>query len=389
MKTLKSSLFGFGAAALMLCSCAGGTQKEAVLTLSGLDAAKFDTVIQEKPVKLYTLKNEAGVEACITNFGARVVSLMVPDRDGNMVDVVLGYDNIAQYADAANFGSDFGASIGRYANRIKNGQFKIGDETIQLPRNNFGHCLHGGPTGWQYQIYTAEQIDDATLKLTLVSPDGDNNFPGEVTAVVTYTLTADNALDIKMEAETDKATIVNMTNHSYFNLNGDPTQPAMDMELYINADKFTPSDSTFMPTGEIRDVTGTPMDFRTAHAIQDSLRMDDEQVKFGNGFDHNWILNTNCDDTQVAASLYSPKTGILLETFTNEPGIQVYTGNFQGIDGEQDKVRKGGLKYPQRPSVCLESQKYPDSPNHPEWPSPYLNPGEKYYSHLVFKFSVK
>ena len=388
MKTRKASLLGAGAImALALASCDGQSGQQ--LTLSGLDAAKFDTVINEKPVGLYTLTNEQGMEVCVTNFGGRVVSIMVPDRDGKMTDVVLGYDNIAQYADAVNFGSDFGASIGRYANRIKNGQFTLNDSVIQLPQNNFGHCLHGGPTGWQYQVYEAQQVDPQTLKLTLVSPDGDNQFPGQVTATVTYTLTAENALDIKMEAETDAPTIVNMTNHSYFNLNGDPTQPAMDMVMYINADKFTPADSTFMPTGEVRDVTGTPMDFRTPHAIQDSLRMDDEQVRFGNGFDHNWILNTNGDDTQVCASLYSPKTGILLEAFTNEPGMQVYTGNFQGIDGEQDKVRKGGLKYPQRPSVCLESQKYPDSPNHPEWPSPYLNPGEKYYSHLVFKFSVK
>ncbi len=390
MKTLRRTMLGAGALmALVFAACTGGQQPAAQLTASGLDPVKFDTVVNGDSVKLYTLKNQNGLEACITNFGGRVVSLMVPDRDGKMTDVVLGYDNIAQYADAANFGSDFGASIGRYANRIKNGQFKIGDETIQLPQNNFGHCLHGGPTGWQYQVYKAEQTDSNSVKLTLVSPDGDNNFPGEVTAVVTYTLTADNALDIKMEATTNKTTIVNMTNHSYFNLNGDPTQPAMDMELYINADTFTPADSTFMPTGEIRDVTGTPMDFRTPHAIQDSLRMDYEQVKFGNGFDHNWILNTKGDDTQVCASLYSPKTGIFLETYTNEPGIQVYTGNFQGIDGEQDKVRKGGVKYPQRPSVCLESQKYPNSPNVAEWPSPYLNPGEKYYSHLVFKFSVK
>lgn len=388
MKTRKASLLGAGAImALALASCDGQSGQQ--LTLSGLDAAKFDTVINEKPVGLYTLTNEQGMEVCVTNFGGRVVSIMVPDRDGKMTDVVLGYDNIAQYADAANFGSDFGATIGRYANRIKNGQFTLNDSVIQLPQNNFGHCLHGGPTGWQYQVYEAQQVGPQTLKLTLVSPDGDNQFPGQVTATVTYTLTAENALDIKMEAETDAPTIVNMTNHSYFNLNGDPTQPAMDMVMYINADKFTPADSTFMPTGEVRDVTGTPMDFRTPHAIQDSLRMDDEQVRFGNGFDHNWILNTNGDDTQVCASLYSPKTGILLEAFTNEPGMQVYTGNFQGINGEQDKVRKGGLKYPQRPSVCLESQKYPDSPNHPEWPSPYLNPGEKYYSHLVFKFSVK
>ena len=361
---------------------------KAQLTKSGLNPQDFVNEYNGEPTALYTLTNAGGMEVCITNFGGRIVSIMVPDKNGEMKDVVLGFSKVQDYFPEHN-ASDFGAAIGRYANRINQGKITLDGVEYQLPQNNFGHCLHGGPTGWQYKVYKAEQVDDQTLKLTLVSPDGDNNFPGEVTAVVTYTLTADNALDIKMEATTNKPTIVNMTNHSYFNLNGTPTEPAMDMELYINADTFTPADSTFMPTGEICEVTGTPMDFRTPHAIQDSLRMDFEQVKFGNGFDHNWILNTKGDDTQVCASLYSPKTGILLETFTNEPGIQVYTGNFQGIDGEQDKVRKGGVKYPQRPSVCLESQKYPNSPNHPEWPSPFLNPGEKYYSHLVFKFSVK
>ena len=388
MKALKGTVLG--ASALLALALAGcGEQAQPQLTASGLNPAQFDTIINSENVSLYTLTNSNGMEACITNFGARVVSLMVPDRNGNLVDVVLGYDNIAQYADRENSPSDFGATIGRYANRINQGKITVEDVEYQLPQNNYGHCLHGGPTGWQYQVYKAEQVDGQTLKLTIVSPDGDNGFPGTVTAVTTYTLTDDNTLDIVMEATTDKETVVNMTNHSYFNLNGEPTASAMDMEMFINADNFTPSDSTFMPTGEIRDVTGTPMDFRTAHAIQDSLRMDDEQVKFGNGFDHNWILNTQGDDTQVAASLYSEKTGILLEAFTNEPGMQVYSGNFQGIGGEENVVRKHGLKYPQRPSVCLESQKYPNSPNHPEWPSPYLKPGETYHSHLAFKFSVK
>ena len=375
-------------ACLAVISC-NQTKQSEELTLSGLNPADFQTTIGDKQTALYTLKNDNGMEVCITNFGARVVSIMVPDRDGNMQDVVLGYDNIAQYADRENSPSDFGASIGRYANRINQGKITVEGVEYQLPKNNYGHCLHGGPTGWQYQVYDAEQIDDKTIKLTLVSPDGDNGFPGTVTAVTTYTVTDDNTLDIVMEATTDKETIVNMTNHSYFNLNGTPSEPAMDMVLYINADTFTPADSTFMTTGEIRDVTGTPMDFRTPHAIQDSMRMDDEQVKFGNGFDHNWILNTNGDDTQIAASLYSEKTGILLEAYTNEPGMQVYSGNFQGIGGEENIVRKHGLKYPQRPSVCLESQKYPNSPNHPEWPSPYLKPGETYHSHCAYKFSVK
>lgn len=385
---LKHSLLAVGAFALMVAAC-GGKQEQAQLTASGLNPAQFDTVINEKPVKLYTLTNGTGMEVCVTNFGGRVVSVMVPNRDGKMVDVVLGYDNVAQYADSKNSPSDFGASIGRYANRINQGKFTLNGTEYQLPQNNFGHCLHGGPTGWQYQVYDAEQVDESTLKLTIVSPDGDNNFPGTVTATTTYKLTADNALDITMEATTDKATVINMTNHSYFNLNGTPEEPAMDQVLYINADSYTPSDSTYMTTGEIAPVEGTPMDFRKAHAIEESIGADFDQLKNASGYDHNWVLNTKGDDSKVACSLYSPKTGILLEMFTNEPGVQVYTGNFQGVGGEENVTRKGGKHYPQRPSVCLESQKYPDTPNKPNWPSAQLNPGEKYTSHLVFKFSVK
>lgn len=388
MKTRKASLLGAGAImALALASCDGQSGQQ--LTLSGLDAAKFDTVINEKPVGLYTLTNEQGMEVCVTNFGGRVVSIMVPDRDGKMTDVVLGYDNIAQYADAANFGSDFGATIGRYANRIKNGQFTLNDSVIQLPQNNFGHCLHGGPTGWQYQVYQVTQASDNAISLKIVSPDGDNNFPGEVTAVVTYALTEDNTLDIRYEATTTAPTVINMTNHSYFNLNGDPTQPITNHELYVNADTYTPVDSTFMTTGEIAPVEGTPMDFRTAHAAgQDIKNFEFEQIKNGNGFDHNWCLNTKGDDTQVAASIYSPATGILMEVFTDEPGIQVYSGNF--LDGSA--VGKKGITYNQHAAICLETQKYPDTPNKSNlegWPSASLNPGETYTSHCAYKFSVK
>ncbi len=259
-----------------------------------------------------------------------------------------------------------------------------------MPQNNFGHCLHGGPTGWMYQVYDAEQPNDSTLKLTIISPDGDNGFPGTVTATTTYTVLSNNTLDITFEATTDKETVINMTNHSYFNLNGDPANEGMDMVLYINADNYTPADSTYMTTGEIAPVEGTPMDFRKAHAIQETI-VDTtfQQIKNATGYDHNWCLNTykdgKGDDTQVAASLYSPKTGIMLEMFTNEPGVQVYTGNFQGTG----IACKKGIKYPKHVSVCLESQKYPDSPNKKNWPSPYLKPGEKYYSHVAYKFSIK
>ena len=387
MKALKSFILGAGMAMAVLAACTPGANSN--LTQSELDPAKFDTTINEKKVQLFVLKNKNNVEVCVTNFGARVVSIMVPDRDGKMTDVVLGYDNIAQYADSVNNASDFGAAIGRYANRINQGIITVGGKQIQLPKNNGPHCLHGGFSGWQYQVYEGNQVDDQTLKLTLHSPDGDNNFPGNVDVTVTYTLKDDNTLDMTFEGTTDAETVLNMTNHAYFNLNGDPSVPGTDMELYVNADNFTPSDSTFMTTGEIKPVEGTPMDYRKPKTIKEGCEADYDQIKNARGLDHNWVLNTykdgKGDDTTVAASVYSPKTGIFMEVYTNEPGIQIYSGNF--LDGS--KVGKKGIAYPKQASICLESQKYPDSPNKKDWPSPWLKPGEKYYSHVAYKFSVK
>lgn len=392
MKTIKSYFLGFGVVTLMFCSCASKPQVPQ-LTVSGLDPAKFDTTIQSKPVRLYTLKNQNGMEVCITNYGGRVVSLVVPDKNGKSTDVVLGFDNIAQYADTLNSPSDYGSSVGRYANRIKNGQFILGEDTIQLKKNDGPNCLHGGGnSGWMHQVYDAEQIGDSILKLTIVAKDGENGFPGKVMAVTTYKVTSDNTLDMTWEAETDKPTIINQTNHNYYNLNGDFTQPAYDMVLYVNADNFTPSDSLYIPTGEIKAVEGTPMDFRQPHALGDSIKNEFDQIQNAGGYDHNWCLNTykdgKGDDTQVCASLYSPKTGIFMEMYTNEPGVQVYSGNFQGVGNELNIQHKHG-PYPQHVSVCLESQKYPDSPNKADWVQPILNPGEKYYSHAAYKFSIK
>lgn len=388
MKKIKLLNFLICVGLLTVSSCA--TRTSTTTTISGLNPERFDTVINEKPVKLYTLKNKTGMEVCITNFGGRVVSISVPDKNGKATDVVLGFDNIAQYADSVNNPSDFGAAIGRYANRIDQGIITIANKKIQLPKNNFGHCLHGGNSGWQYQIYDANQPNDSILELTLLSKDGDNNFPGNVTAKVTYWVKSDNSLDISYTATTDKETVINMTNHSYFNLNGNPETSIENCLLYINADNFTPTDTTFMTTGEIRSVEGTPMDFRTAAPIgKDVNNFKDGQVKNGNGFDHNWCLNTykdgKGDDTAIAASLYSPLTGINLDVYTNEPGIQVYTGNF--LEGKLEG--KNGIAYKKHAACCLETQKYPDSPNKKEWPSPYIKPGEKYYSHCVFKFSIK
>lgn len=386
MRNLSKVVLGMGIVAAMITSC----QSSKVESPLQLDAAKYDTVVNEKPVKLFTMKNANGMEVSITNFGGRIVQVIVPDKDGNMQDVVLGYDNIEQYVDTAKFGgSDFGAAIGRYANRINKGQITIDGNMIQLPTNNYGHCLHGGPQGWQYQVYDGKKENDSTITMTIVSPDGDANFPGEVTAKVTYTLTADNAIDIQYEAKTTAATYINMTNHSYFNLNGDANQSIENCMLYINAEYMTPVDSTFMTTGEMTKVEGTPFDFRTAKEIGKDINADDEQIKFGMGYDHNWCLNSYAngsgDDRVIAATLWSPVTGLRLDVYTNEPGIQVYTGNF--LDGTAKG--KFGKTYNKRAAICLETQKYPDTPNKGAWPTALLTPDQTYFSHCVFKFSAE
>ncbi len=366
------------AATLLLTACGGNEQP----TQSGLLRSDFQTKIGEQTTDLYTLTNASGMEVCVTPFGGRVVSIMVPDRDGVMRDVVLGFDKIADYQ---NIPSDFGAAIGRYANRIGKGVFMLDEIEYQLPQNNFGHCLHGGPNGWQYKLYEVEQVTPNAITLVMHSPDGDELFPGNVTAKVTYTVTDENALDIAYEATTDDPTIINLTNHSYFNLAGDPTQTILSDVLTINADSFTPVDDTYMTTGEIAPVEGTPMDFREPKVIGTEIdNFDYEQLKNGNGYDHNWVLNSAGDVTIPAVVLASPASGIQLTIYTSEPGIQVYTGNF--LDGTV--VGKKGITYNQRVGICLETQKYPDTPNKPEWPSCVLRPGETYTSRCIYQFGI-
>lgn len=376
-KILKLSV----AALLLTLAACGGKQQE-VKTASGLNPADFQTEVDGKQTALYTLTNANGMEVCITNFGGRIVSVMVPDKDGVMRDVVLGFDSIADYV---KYPSDFGATIGRYANRIGQGKFSLDGVDYQLPTNNYGHCLHGGPKGFQYRVFDAVQPDQHTLKLSYLSKDGEEGFPGNLNCTVTFTLTDDNAIDIQYGAETDKPTIVNLTNHSYFNLDGDPSRDNSEYLLMVDADNYTPVDSTFMTTGEIVTVEGTPMDFRQPTAVGARIDDDFQQLKNGLGYDHNWVLNTKGDDSRACATLVSPKTGIKLEVFTNEPGIQVYAGNF--LDGTLRG--KKGITYGRRASVCLETQKYPDTPNKPEWPTAVLRPGEKYDSHCIFRFSVE
>ncbi|WP_339117453.1 aldose epimerase family protein [Petrimonas sp.] len=351
-------------------------------TLSGLKRSHFQSSVNGDSTDLFVLKNTNGMEVTVTNYGGRIVSVMVPDKTGTLQDVVLGFDSIQGYTSVSN---NLGATIGRYGNRIANGKIKVAGVEYQLPQNNYGHTLHGGPEGYDTKVFRAIQPDSQTVVLTYLSKDGEAGFPGNLNVKVTMNLTNDNAVDIQYEADTDKETVVNLTNHSYFNLSGDPNNTVLDHLLTIYADGYTPVDDTFMTTGKIDPVKGTSMDFTVATPI--GQRIEDTtfvQLKNGKGYDHNWVLNAKGDVTQVAATVVSPVTGIQLDVYTSEPGLQVYTGNF--LDGTM--TGKKGIVYNKRSAICLESQKYPDSPNKPDWPSSYLKPGEKYTSRCIYKFSV-
>ncbi len=378
--TMRFKILTVLAAAVVAAGCA-----QSGLTKSGLDPKDFEAGRDGSTTGLYTLTNTSGMEVCITNFGGRIVSVMVPDRNGEFRDVVLGFDKVSDYFPENNQ-TDFGATIGRYANRIDHGRFTLDSTEYQLPQNNYGHCLHGGPDGWQYKVYDVLEADASHLKLGMDSPAGDSGFPGEVKASVTFTLTEDNAIDIRYEATADAPTIINMTNHSYFNLSGDPASHQVTADsLYVNASFYTPVDSTFMTTGEIAPVDGTPFDFRKPRLIGDGIDADNEQIRNGRGYDHNWVLDTRRNDSAPAAEVYCQQTGIVLREYTDEPGVQIYCGNF--LDGTV--TGKKGVVYGHRTAICLESQKFPDTPNKPEWPSAVLRPGETYTSHCIFAFSVR
>lgn len=366
-------------AALAICTLLSCTEKKEETTLSGLKKSDFVSTVEGQPTGLFVLKNQNGLEACITNYGGRLVSLMVPDKDGKMTDVVLGYDKISDYV---NSSGNFGALIGRYGNRINQGKFTLDGTEYELPHNDNGHCLHGGDKGYHTRMWTPKQIDDQTLELTYLSKDGEAGFPGNLNIKVTYKLTDDNAVNIKYEAETDKPTVVNLTNHSYFNLSGVPGSQILDQVVMIDADSYTPVDSLLIPTGETPSVEGLPVDFRKPTAIGARINDSFDQIIKGRGYDLNWILNTKGDISKPAALAFSPTSGIAMEVYTNEPGIQFYTGNFMS---GKDRGKHGVL-YPHRGAFCLETQHFPDSPNQPNFPSVVLRPGEKYMSNCIYKF---
>lgn len=348
--------------------------------------APFGTTAEGQAVSIYTLSNAKGMEVKIINYGAIVQSLKVPDRDGKPADVVLGFDTLDGYAAEHPY---FGAIVGRYGNRIAKGRFTLDGKEYTLATNNPPNALHGGLMGFDKQVWTATPLEDGGapgLRLQLVSPDGDQGYPGTLTATVTYRLTDDNGLEIHYEASTDAPTVLNITNHSYFNLNGAGNGDILGHEVMINADRFTPVDETLIPTGELRPVAGTPFDFLNPKPLGRDINQDDEQIKYGLGYDHNYVLNQKSPGAlTLAARVRSLESGRVMEVHTTEPGLQFYSGNF--LDGTNKG--KGGKVYQHRFGFCMETQHFPDSPNQPEFPPVVLRPGGKYESKTVYTFSVK
>jgi aldose 1-epimerase len=374
------STFALMGALTLACLTQAFAQKET----SKVKKQAYGKMPNGAAVELYTLTNAKGMQAGIITYGGTVVSLTAPDRNGKFADVVLGMDDLAGYMKGSAF---FGALIGRYGNRIGHAQFTLEGETHKLPANDRANTLHGGPAGFDKRVWSAlpgSSADGETLELTYVSKDGEEGFPGTLTSKVVYTLTANNELKIDYTATTDKPTVVNLTNHSYFNLAGQGEGDILAHEVMIDAARFTPVDAGLIPTGELRPVAGTPFDFTKSTAVGARIGAADEQIKFGMGYDHNWVLNKGAGGLTKAAEVHEPKSGRVMEVWTTEPGLQFYTGNF--LD---DRLHGKGKTYMRRGALCMETQHYPDSPNQPSFPSTELKPGATYHTTTVYRFSAR
>jgi aldose 1-epimerase len=374
------STFALMGALTLACLTQASAQKET----SKVKKQAYGKMPNGAAVELYTLTNAKGMQAGIITYGGTVVSLTAPDRTGKYADVVLGMDDLAGYMKATAF---FGAIIGRYGNRIGHAQFTLDGKAYKLPANDGGNTLHGGPAGFDKHVWSAvpgSSADGQTLELTYVSKDGEAGFPGTLTSKVVYTLTAKNELKIDYTATTDKPTVVNLTNHSYFNLAGQGEGDILADEVMINADRFTPVDANLIPTGELRPVAGTPFDFTKSTAVGARIDAADEQIKFGKGYDHNWLLNKGAGGLTKAAEVHEKKSGRVMEVWTTEPALQFYTGNF--LDGT---LRGKGKTYVHRGALCMETQHYPDSPNRPSFPSTELKPGATYHTTTVYRFTAR
>ncbi len=337
---------------------------------------------QGQPVEIYTLTNARGMEARIITYGGILVSLRVPDLRGKFADVVAGFDSLDGYVGQPP-PPFFGALIGRYANRIGNAAFTLDGVQYTLDKNDGPNSLHGGFHGFDKKVWTAKPIGNNSLQLTYLSKNGEEGYPGNLSVTVIYTLTKNNELRIDYSATTDKDTVLNLTNHSYFNLAGQGVGDILGHLVTINADRYTPVDKTLIPTGEVAPVAGTPFDFRTPHTIGERIGVNDEQLTYGRGYDHNFVLNRKGTSLELAARVVEPQSGRVLEVLTTQPGLQFYTGN--QLDGSIHG--KGGAVYRQHAAFCMETQHFPDSPNHPKFPTTELKPGQRYHEITVFKFS--
>ena len=337
--------------------------------------------IHQTPIRIYTLTNQKGVEVRIMNYGGIVVSIKTPDKNGTPADIVLGFDSLSGYI--ANPSPFFGALVGRYANRIAHARFTLDGVQYKLEDNDHGNTLHGGTHGLDKAVWVPRELPDGGLELTVTSKDGDEGFPGNLNVTVVYHLTDANELKIDYSATTDKDTVVNLTNHSYFNLKGAGEGDILGHRISIKADRFTPVDAGLIPIGDLRPLNGTPFDFRTPTVIGAHIEEKDEQLTLGHGYDHNWVLNKKGNELSLAARVEEPSTGRVLEVLTTQPGLQFYTGNF--LDGTIHG--KGGKVYQRRYGFCLETQHFPDSPNHPKFPTTELKPGETFHNTTVFRFS--
>ena len=381
---MKKILLLLCAAALIFAACKNKKEQNEPMAqqVELLNPADFETTIDSLPVALYTIKNANGMVAQITNFGARVVALWAPDKDGGFQDVVWGFPTIADYIKTNDHFC--GPIVGRVGNRIRNGQFTLNGKEYQLELTAPGYTLHGGPHGFYTKVWTAEQKDSNSVTMTLLSPDGDGGYPGNFTLAVTYSLTDDNEFKIEYSGTTDAPTIVNPTSHCYFNLHGTSARSTNTHIMTIYADSVTQVDTLITPTGELMAVEGTPLDFRTPTAIGDRIEADFESMKMAGGYDHNWVLKPNAEG--ISATVYEPTTGIVMHIITDQPGLQFYSGNFfkgdeTGKRGDVNNYRCGG--------IALEAQNFPDAINHPNFPSPILNPGETYTQTTIYKFEVK
>lgn len=377
---------------LLMLSCKEKSKKQSeiekpetmVKLKTTVNPEDFNAVIENDSVGFYILRNANGMEITFTNYGQRIVSLHVPDKNGDFEDVVLGYGTLNEFVEKRNY---YGSVIGRYGNRIGKGTFKIGDTTYDLVKNNGENHLHGGTKGFESVVWIVDGFSENSIAFSRVSPDMEEGYPGNLSIKVKYTLNDNNELKINYKATTDKPTVVNLTNHSFFNLKGEGNGDVTDHIMMINADGFTPVDNGLIPTGKIDPVAGTPFDFTTPKTIGSDINSDFEQLKIGKGYDHNYVINNEpktADGLKLAAKVTEPASGRTLDVYTSEPGVQFYTGNF--LNGSD--IGKTGKPYPFRGSFCLETQHYPDSPNKPDFPSTLLNPGEEYNTTTVYKFGV-